>query len=59
MHKGTQKGTTGNRRGKSPRFFCLARPAEAASDDAVQPIFGQEGGVAEGAPEKAACSVPH
>lgn len=59
MHQGTEQGTTGNRRGESPKFSCLARPADAASDDAVQPMFGQEGGVAVGAPGKAPCSVPH
>lgn len=49
MHEVTGKGTTGNRRSKSPKVFGLGHAADAASDDAVQPIFGQEGGVTVGA----------
>lgn len=59
MHKVPEKGRTGNRRSKSPRIFCPGHTADAASDDAVQPIFGQEAGVTVGAPEKVACSVLH
>lgn len=59
MHKVTEKGTTGNRRRKSLKFFYLGLPADAAPNDAVQPIFGQKDGVAVGAPEKVACSVLH